>query len=52
MAEIGFVASSGSVPLYIDNSGTLHVIEHCTYSVRTKRMAFCFFYARELHVVK
>ena len=48
MTEIGFGANFSSVPLYIDNTATLHVIGNRTYSVRTKHVALRFFYIREL----
>ena len=48
MTEIGFGANFSSVPLYIDNTATLHVIENRTYSARTKHVALRFFNICEL----
>ena len=36
------------MPLYIDNTATLHVIGNCAYSSRTKNIALSFFYIRDL----
>lgn len=48
MVELGFRGDFGQVPLYIDNTATLHVIGNRTYSSRTKHIALRFFYIREL----
>ena len=48
MAELGFVKLFESVPLFGDNIGVLHIAGNSTYSSRTKHIALCFFYLKEL----
>lgn len=48
MTEIGFRVNFSSVPLYIDNTVTLHVIDKRTYSARTEHVALRSFFIREL----
>ena len=48
LIELGFGKEVEKVPLYIDNTATLHVIGNRTYSSRTKHIALRFFYIREL----
>ena len=48
LIELGFGKEVEKVPLYIDNTATLHVIGNRAYSSRTKHIALRFFYIREL----
>ncbi|CAB1096530.1 unnamed protein product [Ectocarpus sp. CCAP 1310/34] len=48
MTELGFGQQFGQVPLYINNTATLHVIGNQAYSSRTKHIALLFFCVREL----
>ena len=48
MAELGFGKLFESVPLFGDNTGALHIAGNGTYSSRTKHIALCFFYLKEL----
>ena len=48
LIELGFGNEVEKVPLYIDNTATLHVIGNRAYSSRTKHIALRFFYIREL----
>ena len=46
--ELGFGQKFGRVPLYIDNTATLHVLGNQAFSSRTKHIALGYFYVREL----
>lgn len=48
MTDLGFGSEFNSVPLYLDNIATLHVIGNQTLSARTKHVALGMFYIREL----
>ena len=48
MTELGFGQQFGEVPLYIDNTATLHVLGNQAFSSRTKHIALRYFYVREL----
>ena len=48
MTELGFGQQFGQVPLYIDNTATLHVLGNQAFSSRTKHIALRYFYVREL----
>ena len=48
LIEPGSGKEAEKVPLYIDNTATLHVIGNRAYSSRTKHIALRFFYIREL----
>ena len=51
MTELGFGHQFGQVPLYIDNTATLHVLGNQAFSSRTKHIALRYFYVRELLIV-
>ena len=48
LTELGFGKEFEQVPLHIDNTATLHVIDNRAFSSRTKHIALRFFYIREL----
>lgn len=48
MTDLGLEPALSSVPLYIDNTATLHVIGNRTFSTRMKRVSLRFFYIRWL----
>ena len=48
MKELGFVTSFDNVPVYIDNTSSLHVAGNQTYSPRVKYVALRFFFGQEL----
>ena len=48
LIELGFGKEVEKVPLYIDNTATLHVIGNRACSSRSKHIALRFFYIREL----
>ena len=48
MTELRFGQQFGQVPLYIDNTATLHVLGNQAFSSRTKHIALRYFYVREL----
>ena len=48
MNELGFGARFDSVPVYIDNTSTLHVVGNQAYSPRVKHVALRFFFVQEL----
>ena len=43
MVELSFEKGSSGVPLYLDNTSTLHVAGNRTYSPRAKHIALMFF---------
>ena len=48
MKELGFGTRFDCVPLYIDNTSTLHVAGNRTYSSRVKHVALRYFFIQEL----
>ena len=48
MKELGFGTRFDSVPLYIENTSTLHVAGNRTYSSRAKHVALRYFFIQEL----
>ena len=48
MVELGFEKGFNSVPLYLDNTSTLHVAGNRTYSPRAKHIALRYFFVQEL----
>ena len=48
MTELGSGQQFGQVPLYIDNTATLHVLGNQAFSSQTKHIALRYFYVREL----
>ena len=48
MKELGFGTRFGNVPVYIDNTSTLHVAGNQTYNPRVKYVALRFFFVQEL----
>ena len=48
MKELGFGMRFDNVPVYIDNTSTLHVVGNQTYSPRVKHVALRFFFVQEL----
>ena len=46
--ELRFGQQFGQVPLYIDNTATLHVLGNQSFSSRTNHIALRYFYVREL----
>ena len=48
ITELGFGQQFGQVPLYIDNTATLHVLGNQAFSSRAKHIALRYFYVREL----
>ena len=48
MVELGFEKGFNSVPLYLDNTSTLHVAGTRTYSPRAKHIALRYFFVQEL----
>ena len=47
MLELVFKEGFDSVPFYIDNTSTLHVAGHRTYSPRAKHIALRYFFVQE-----
>ena len=47
MAELGFGKLFHSVPLFVDNTGALHIAGNSTYSSRTKHIGLRFFSLKE-----
>ena len=49
MLELGFDKSSGSVPLFIDDTSAPHIAGNCTYIPRAKHIALrYYFFVQEL----
>ena len=48
LTELGFGKEFAQVPLYCDNTATLHALGNRCFSSRTKHIALCFFFIREL----
>ena len=48
MKELGFGTRFDNVPVYVDNTSTLHVAGNQTYSPRVKHVALRFFFIQEL----
>ena len=48
MTELRFGKRFHSVPLFVDNTGALHMACNSTYSSRTKHNAIRFFFLKEL----
>ena len=48
LTELGFGKDFGKVPLYCDNTATLHALGNLSFSSRTKHIALRFFFIREL----
>lgn len=48
LTELGFGKEFSKVPLYCDNTATLHAIGNRSFSSRTKHIALRYFYIREL----
>ncbi|CAM9522413.1 unnamed protein product, partial [Laminaria digitata] len=48
MAELGFGKLFNSVPLFVENTGALHIAGNSTYSSRTKHIDLRFFFLKEL----
>ena len=48
MKELGFGTRFDNVPVYIDNTSTLHVTGNQTYSLRVKHVALRFFFVQGL----
>jgi len=48
LTELGFGKEFAQVPLYCDNTATLHALGNRSFSSRTKHIALRFFYIREL----
>ena len=48
MKELGFGTCFDNVPVYIDNTSTLHVAGNQTYSTRVKYDSLRFFFVQEL----
>ena len=48
MKELGFGTRFGNVPVYIDNTSTVHVADNQAYSPRVKHVALRFFFVQEL----
>ncbi|CAB1109507.1 unnamed protein product [Ectocarpus sp. CCAP 1310/34] len=48
LTELGFGKEFAQVPLYCDNTATLHALENRSFSSRTKHIALRFLYIREL----
>ena len=48
LTELGFGKDLAKVPLYCDNTATLHVLGNRSFSSRTKHIALRFFFIREL----
>ena len=46
--ELGFGKEFAQVPLYCDNTATLHALGNRSFSSRTKHIALRFFFIREL----
>ena len=46
--ELGFGTRADSVPLYLDNTSTLHVAENQTYSPRVKHVVLRYLFVEEL----
>ena len=48
LTELGFGKEFAQVPLYCDNTATLHALGNRSFSSRTKHIALRFFLIREL----
>ena len=48
LTELGFGKEFARVPLYCDNTATLHALGNRSFSSRTKHIALRFFFIREL----
>ena len=48
LTELGFGKEFAQVPLYCDNTATLHALGNRSFSSRTKHIALRFFFIREL----
>ena len=48
LTELGFGKEFAQVPLYCDNTATLHALGNCAFSTMTKHIALRVFYIREL----
>ena len=48
LTELGFGHEFAQVPLYCDNTATMHALGNRSFSSRTKHIALCFFFIREL----
>ena len=48
LTELGFGKEFAQVPLYCDNTATLHALVNRSFSSRTKHIALRFFFIREL----
>ena len=48
LTELGFGEEFAQVPLYCDNAATLHALGKRSFSSRTKHIAVCFVFIREL----
>ena len=48
LTELGFGKDFEKVPLYSDNTATLHALENLSFSLRTKHITLRFFFIREL----
>ena len=48
LTELGFGKEFTQVPVYYDNTATLHALGNRSFSSRTKHIALRFFYIREL----
>ena len=48
LTELGFGKDVAKVPLYCDNTATLHALGNRSFSSRTKHIALRFFFIREL----
>ena len=48
LTELGFGKDIAKVPLYCDNTPTLHALGNRSFISRTKHIALCFFFIRKL----
>ncbi|CAM9437641.1 unnamed protein product [Hapterophycus canaliculatus] len=48
MTELGFGKEFAQLPLYCDNTATLHALGNRSFSSRTKHIALRFFFIRKL----
>ena len=48
LTELGFVKEFAQMPVYCDNTATLHALGNRSFSLRTKHIALRFFFMREL----
>ena len=48
MTELGFGKLLNSVPLFVDDTGVLHIAGNSTYSSRTRHITLRFFFPIEL----